>query len=97
MAVKILCVEHDEAVLEGRSAVLKASGYDAASASPRLAEVGLPSQEFDLLVLSSLSDSEVNRLVSLADGATVLVVDDLTMPAELMTLVAQRLDSQQRA
>ncbi len=52
MAVKILCVEHDEAVLESRCAVLKASGYDAASASPRLAEVVLTSQKFDLLVLS---------------------------------------------
>jgi hypothetical protein len=37
-APKILCVEPDEAVRETRCAVLKYSGYDAASASPRVAE-----------------------------------------------------------
>ncbi len=71
-AAKILCVEHDAAVLESRCAVLKTSGYDSTSASPRMAAAVLSSHKFDLLVLSSLSDSEVNRLVNLADGASVL-------------------------
>ncbi len=97
MDAKILCVEHDTAVLESRCAVLKISGYDTSSASPRVAEVALSSQKFDLVVLSSLSESEVNRLVNLADGANVLVLDDLTMPADLLISVAQRLNRQQRA
>ncbi len=97
MAARILCVESDEAVLDSRCAVLKTSGYDSTSASPRMAEVALSSQKFDLLVLSSLSDSAINRLVNLADGAGVLVLEEFTMPAELLSLVAQRLDRQQQA
>jgi CheY-like chemotaxis protein len=90
-AAKILCVEPNVAVLESRRAVLKHSGYDTASGSPQLAEIMLRSQKFDLIVLSRLSDFDLNRIVSLADGAEVLVLDGLTMPSELLGLVAQRL------
>lgn len=91
MRGKILCVEPDLAVLESRCAVLKYSGYDAASASPRVAEIVLSSRKFDLVVLSSLSDFDLNRIVNLADGADVLVLDAFTYPSELLSLVAQRL------
>jgi DNA-binding response OmpR family regulator len=95
-AAKILCVELDLAVLESRCAVLKQSGYDAVSASPQLAEIVLRSQKFDLIVLSSLSGTDLHRIVNLADGADVLVLDGLTMPSELLSLVAQRLNRHQR-
>jgi hypothetical protein len=97
-AAKILCVELDVAVLETRCAVLRYAGYDAASASPQVAEMVLRSQEFDLILLSTmLSDSDLLRIISLADGAAVLVLDGLTMPSELIFLVTQRLNRQRRA
>ena len=93
---KILCVEADSAVLETRCAVLKYSGYDAASASPQAAEIVLRSRKFDLLVISSLSDSDLNRVVNLSDGAAVLVLEELTLPDQLLSLVAERLNHRQR-
>lgn len=95
-AAKILCVEPDVAVLESRCAVLKYSGYDTASASPQLAEIVLRSQKFDLLVLSSTHDHDLHRIVNLSDGADVLILDGITMPFELLALVDQRLNRQQR-
>jgi hypothetical protein len=97
MAPKILCVESDLAVLESRCAVLKVSGYDAASALHRVAEIVLRSQKFDLIVVSRLRDSDLHRVINLSDGADVLVLDALTMPSDLLLLVAQRLDRQERA
>jgi CheY-like chemotaxis protein len=94
---KILCVENDPAVRESRCAVLKYSGYDPASGSPQLAEILLRIQKFDLIVLSWLSDSDLQRIVNLSDGANLLVLDYLTMPSEMISLVAQRLNGQQRA
>jgi DNA-binding response OmpR family regulator len=94
---RILCVESDVAVRESRCAVLKTSGYDVASASPRLAERVLRSQKFDLIVLSWLSDSDLQRIVNFSDGAEVLSLDGITMPSELLSLVAQRLNRQQRS
>jgi hypothetical protein len=96
-AAKILCVELDFAVLESRCAVLKYSGYDATPASPRVAEIALRSQKFDLLVISSLSDYDLHRIIGLSDGAEVLVLEEFTMPSELLSLVTQRLNRQQRA
>jgi DNA-binding response OmpR family regulator len=95
-AVRILCVEPDAAVLESRCAVLKVSGYNAASASPQLADIMLRTQKFDLLVLSRVSDYDLHRLVNLADGADVLVLEEITFPSELLSLVAQRLSRHQR-
>jgi hypothetical protein len=95
-AAKILCVEPDSAVLESRCAVLKVSGYDVASASPQLADIVLRSHKFDLIVLSSLNDSDLHRIVNLSDGAEVLVLDEITMPTELLSLVAQRLNRHER-
>ena len=97
MAPKILCVESDLDVLVTRCAVLKLSGYDAASALPRVAEIVLRSQKFDLIVVSRLRDSDLHRVINLSDGADVLVLDALTMPSDLLLLVAQRLDRQERA
>jgi hypothetical protein len=42
-------------------------------------------------VLSWLSDYDLQRIINLADGADVLVLEDLTVPSELLSLVAQRL------
>ena len=92
---KILCVESDPFVLESRCAVLKYSGYDAASASPQVAEIVLRGHKFDLIVVSRLLDSDLNRVINLSDGAEVLVLDGLTLPSELLSLVAQRLNRHQ--
>ena len=95
-AAKILCVEPYLAVLENRCAILKYSGYDAISASPQRAEIVLRSQNFDLIVLSRLSDFDLHRIINFADGADVLALDGFTSPSELLSLVAQRLDRRQR-
>jgi CheY-like chemotaxis protein len=94
-AAKILCVEADAAVLESRCAVLKYSGYDATPASPRIAEIALRSQKFDLIILSSLRDSDLHRVINLSDGADVLVLDGITLPSKMLSLVAQRLNRHQ--
>ena len=95
--VKILCVESELGVLSTRCAVLEVSGYDAASASPPVAEIVLRSQKFDLIVISRLSDSDLQRIINLADGAEVLVLDPPVRPSEMLSLVAQRLNRQRRA
>jgi hypothetical protein len=95
-SAKILCVERDVGLLESRCAVLKHSGYDAASASPQVAEIVLRSQKFDVVVLSKLSDFDLHRINNLADGADVLVLDGFTSPSELLSLVTQRLNGRQR-
>jgi hypothetical protein len=97
MAPKILCVESNPAVLESRCAVLKISGYDADSASPQVAETVLRGQKFNLVIISSMNDRDLQRIVNLADGAEVLVLEEITLPRELLSLVAQRLNRQQRA
>jgi hypothetical protein len=94
---KILCVESDLAVRESRCAVLKHLGYDITSGSPQLAETLLRSQKFDLIVLSWVSDYDLHRIVNFSDGAELLVLDGLTMPSELLSLVTQRLNRQRRA
>jgi hypothetical protein len=96
-AAKILCVESDSAVRESRCAVLKYSGYDTASGSPQLAEILLRSQKFDLIVLSTISDYDLHRIIGLSDGAELLVLEELTLPHELLSLVTQRLNRQRRA
>jgi DNA-binding response OmpR family regulator len=95
-AAKILCVELDVAVVESLCAVLKTSGYDAASASPQVAGIVLRRQKFDLLIVSRLGDLDLQTVMNLSDGADVLVLDALTTPSELLTLVAQRLNRHQR-
>jgi hypothetical protein len=95
-AAKILCVEHDVGLLKNPCDALKYSGYDPASVSPNLADIVLRSQKFDLIVLSKLSDSDLHRILNLADGADVLVLDEFTSPSELLSLVAQRLNRRQR-
>jgi hypothetical protein len=87
-AAKILCIEPYLPVLESRCAILKYSGYDAVSASPHLAEIVLRGQNFDLIVLSNLSDSDLYKITNLADGANVLVLYEITLPLELLSLVA---------
>ena len=94
---KILCVEQNVSVRKSRCAILKNSGYDAAPASPKVAEVLLRSQKFDLIVLARPTDFDLHRIINLADGADVLVLDELTMPSELLSLVAERLDRQRKA
>jgi DNA-binding response OmpR family regulator len=93
---RVLCVENDVTLRESRCAVLKCSGYDAEAASPHLAEVVLRSQKFDLVVISWPDDRDLQRLVNSSDGAEVLVLEYMTLPPQLLTLVAQRLNRQQR-
>ena len=93
---KILCVELDVGLLKSRCAVLKYAGYDVASGSPQVAEFMLRCQKFDLIVLSKLSDFELNRIINFADGADLLVLDVFTSPLELLSLVEQRLTRAQR-
>jgi len=59
MCGKILCVEQDVSVRKSCCGILKHSGYDAAPASPQVAEIVLRSQKFDLIVLSRLSDFDI--------------------------------------
>jgi hypothetical protein len=80
-AAKILCIEYEAA--ESRCAVLKYSGYAAASVSPQVAEILLRSQKFDLIVISSLKDSDLHRIINFSDGAKVLVLEEFTLPSEL--------------
>jgi DNA-binding response OmpR family regulator len=96
-APKILCVELDVGLLESRCAVLKHSGYDPASASPKVAEIMLRSRKFDLIVISRLSDFDLHRVINFADGADVLFLEALTGPSELLSLVAQRLNHRRKA
>ena len=97
-APKILCVEADLAVRESRCAVLNESGYDATASSSQLAEIVLRIQKFDLIVLSATSECDWHRTLNLADGADALFLDGLTMPLEVLWLVAKRLSRlQQRA
>jgi hypothetical protein len=91
----ILCVEYDLAVGEGRCAILKSSGYNAVSTSPQVAEVVLRGRKFDLIVVSTLSNYDQDRIVNLSDGADVLVLDESTIPSELLLLVAERLNRNQ--
>ena len=93
---KILCVELDVVVLESRCSILRYSGYDVVSASPQLAEIVLRSQKFDLIVASRLSDSDLQRIVNLSDGAEILVLEGITFPSKLLSLVEQRLARHQR-
>jgi DNA-binding response OmpR family regulator len=97
MVGQILCVEQDVSVRKSRCTILKNSGYDAAPASPRVAEILLRSQKFDLIVISRLSDFDLHRVINLADGADVLVLEPLTTPSELLSLVAQRLGHRRKA
>ena len=97
MAPKILCVEPDAAVVESRCAVLKSCGYDVVSASPGVAEIVLRGRKFDLLIISSLSDGGLDRLIGFSDRAEVLVLDGFTAPSELLFLVSERLARQRRA
>jgi hypothetical protein len=63
-----------------------------------MAEIVLRRQEFDLIVIGTLSDHHQERIINLADSVDVLVLDGLTMPLELLLLVAERLSRlQQRA
>jgi hypothetical protein len=50
-------------------------------------------QDFDLLVLSKPNLS----LIDIAEGVDVLALDGFTMPLELLWLVEERLNRQQRA
>jgi hypothetical protein len=92
VVVAVLCVDPDLSILEGRCAVLQKSGYDAIGTTPQFAEIVLSGRNFDLIVISNLSDYQRDRLINLADGAKLLVLDeDITMPIELLHLVAERL------
>ena len=97
MAPKILCVEPDAAVGESRCAVLQWSGYDAASASPKVAEIVVRGRKYDLIIISSVSDGDLDRLLRFSGGAEVLVLYGFTAPPDLLLMVSERLGRQRRA
>jgi hypothetical protein len=80
MPPKILSVEVDSILRESRCAVLKSSGYDCSSATPRAAEIVLRGHRFDFIVLASLNEPDLYRIINLSDGAEVLVLDESVMP-----------------
>jgi hypothetical protein len=89
--VTIFCVDPDLQILETRCAVLRTSGYDAIGTTPECAEIVLSGRKFDLVVISNVSDYQRDRLINLADGAKLLVLDEgITMPIQLLYLVAER-------
>jgi 2,4-dienoyl-CoA reductase-like NADH-dependent reductase (Old Yellow Enzyme family) len=92
MAAKILCVGLHSAMLESRCAVLKVSGYDATPALPQQAENLMRSQKFDMIVISRMSDYDPHKILQLAEGAEVLVLNGLTMPRDLLASVTERLN-----
>jgi DNA-binding response OmpR family regulator len=97
MAPRILCVVSNPAILESRCEALKASGYDASSATPQVAESVLLSQKFDLIVVSGLSGPDLQRVNNLAEGADMVVLSGLTLPSEMLFSVGQLLDRQESA
>ena len=66
--------------------------FCASCGSAAVALTVLRSRKFDLIVTSRLSDFDLRRIINLADGADVLVLEALTSPSELLSLVAQRLN-----
>ena len=88
---KILCIEPDLRLLESRAAVLKHSGFDVKTAPPPEAETVLRDQEFDLLIVHSVDESDLHRVAALSNGAEVLILEGYTSPIELVALVADRL------
>jgi hypothetical protein len=94
---KILCVESDPAVLESQCAVLKVSDYDAFLTVPQVAEAVLRGHRFDLIVVSNASDYDLHRVINFSDGAEVLVLEGMVVPAELFSMVSERLNRQRRA
>jgi hypothetical protein len=72
---------------------LAQNGYDAVSSLFLEAEGILGSERFDLIVVSAfLSDQEKAEVLAIDDGMTpTIMLQGLTMAAELLTLVESRL------
>jgi DNA-binding response OmpR family regulator len=87
----ILCVESDDSLRASRCAVLESAGYHSVSASPKVAEILLSGQKFDLVVLSGLDEYNVSRIVNVADGAEILVLTGFIKPPALIHLVAEKI------
>jgi hypothetical protein len=75
---------------------LKFSGYKASAASPQLAEIVLRYRKFDLIVISNVSEFDLHRIINFSDGAGVLVLDEIMMPAELLAVIERRLNRQRK-
>ena len=92
----ILCVESNESSPANRCKVLSVAGYAAVSASPVKALEILSDRMFDLIVTAGLSDIELKRIQSVANGAEFLPLDDRTVPTLLLFLVDERLRNLRR-
>jgi hypothetical protein len=90
---RILCIGADESLLRTRCAVLAQNGYEAVCCLFSDAEGILGSERFDLIVVSAfLSDQEKAEVLAIDDGMTpTIMLQGLTMAAELLTLVESRL------
>jgi hypothetical protein len=90
-AARILCIE-PELTLETRCAVLKRHGYEALAAPISLAQTLLASQTYDLIILSAMLPGEERRRVAIAARSMqILILDEPTMPSDLVAQVAERL------
>jgi CheY-like chemotaxis protein len=96
VALRILCVEDDQAGRESRCAVLESSGYHAVSASPKFAVILLSYQKFDLVVLSGLGDYKLNQIINVADGAEILSLVAFTESPDFLNIVAEKLQHRER-
>jgi CheY-like chemotaxis protein len=92
MPFRLLCVGNELDHLESRCAVLGSAGYDVKSATVAEAVKLLPTEEFDLIIISAfLSLEEQDNVISAAPNTPKLVLDGVTFAAELLALVKRRL------
>jgi DNA-binding response OmpR family regulator len=89
---KLLCAGKDLSLLRTRCAILTQNGYDARPATLQEAEILLRSEQFDLVVVSAwLDDWDRVKLLSAVGRTPSYVLPGLTLAAELLKQVEQRL------
>jgi hypothetical protein len=92
----ILCADDDRGLRESRCAILDCRKYHSVSASIQFADILLSYQKFDLVVLSTVNDRELDRLLVLAQGSDILVLSAFTKPDKLLSMVAGTLERRHR-
>jgi hypothetical protein len=87
----ILCIEQEDAILKNRCEVLTLAGYTSVATTTRLAVSILSNRKFDVIVTAGLNAHELAEIITAADGADVLPIDQFTMGTVLLFLVDERL------
>jgi hypothetical protein len=105
-AFKILCVGHDQGLLQSRCAVLRQAGCDASTLGPAEAELLLnmhqldlfsSAEGFDLVILSSsLTENQRVRIIAAAGRTPILNLTTLTFAPDLLRMVKDRLGQNYR-